>query len=30
VGAFIVTWAGAILVYQRLHVEERWSRALKS
>ena len=30
VGAFIVTWAGALLVYRALHVEERWSQALKT
>ena len=30
VGAFIVTWAGAILIYQSQHIEERWSRALKT
>ena len=30
VGAFIVTWAGAILIYQSQHIEERWSRALKA
>jgi high-affinity nickel-transport protein len=29
VGAFIVTWAGAILIYRGLHVEERWSAALR-
>jgi high-affinity nickel permease len=30
VGAFIVTWAGALLIYQRLHIEQRWSQALKT
>jgi high-affinity nickel-transport protein len=30
VGAFVVTWAGALLIYRSLHVEERWSRALKT
>jgi high-affinity nickel-transport protein len=29
VGAFIVTWAGALLIYQGLHVEERWSSRLR-
>jgi high-affinity nickel-transport protein len=29
VGAFIATWAGAILIYRGLHVEERWSSALR-
>src|SRR5713226_2491396 len=29
VGAFIVTWAGALLIYQGLHVEERWSSGLR-
>src|SRR5438445_8827553 len=29
VGAFIVTWAGAILIYRRLHIEERWSSGLR-
>ena len=29
VGAFIVTWAGAILIYQGLHIEERWSSGLR-
>ena len=29
VGAFIVTWAGALLIYRGLHVEERWSAALR-
>ena len=29
VGAFIVTWAGALLIYRGLHVEERWSSALR-
>jgi len=30
VGAFIVTWVGALLIYRGLHVEERWSRALRT
>src|SRR5437773_7567248 len=30
VGAFIVTWAGAFLIYRLQHIEERWSVALKS
>ena len=30
VGAFIVTWAGAYLIYRIQHIEERWSVALKS
>jgi nickel/cobalt transporter (NiCoT) family protein len=30
VGAFVVTWAGAFLIYKSQHIEERWSRALKS
>src|SRR6202165_795217 len=29
VGAFVVTWAGALLVYRGLHVEERWSARLR-
>src|SRR5437870_36384 len=29
VGAFVVTWAGALLIYRGLHVEERWSSALR-
>ncbi len=29
VGAFIVTWAGAIMVYRGLHIEERWSSGLR-
>src|SRR5713101_6775151 len=29
VGAFIVTWAAALLIYQGLHVEERWSSGLR-
>jgi high-affinity nickel-transport protein len=29
VGAFMVTWAGAILIYQSQHIEERWSAALR-
>src|SRR5205814_9589862 len=29
VGAFIVTWAGAYLIYRIQHIEERWSVALK-
>jgi high-affinity nickel-transport protein len=30
VGAFIITWAGALLIYRSQHIEERWSRALKT
>ena len=30
VGAFIMTWAGAYLIYRTQHIEERWSGALKS
>jgi nickel/cobalt transporter (NiCoT) family protein len=30
VGAFVVTWAGALLIYQSQHIEERWSRGLKT
>jgi high-affinity nickel-transport protein len=30
VGAFIVTWVGALLIYRGLRVEERWSRALRT
>ncbi len=30
VGAFVVTWAGAFLIYKSQHIEERWSRALKN
>ena len=30
VGAFIVTWVGALLLYRGLHVEERWSRTLRT
>ncbi len=29
VGAFIVTWAGALLIYRGLHIEERWSAGLR-
>lgn len=29
VGAFVVTWAGALLIYRGLHVEERWSSRLR-
>src|SRR6266550_2600885 len=29
VGAFIVTWAGALLIYRGLHIEERWSAELR-
>jgi high-affinity nickel-transport protein len=29
VAAFIVSWAGAFLIYRSLHVEERWSSALR-
>src|SRR5947207_7001711 len=29
VGAFIVTWAGALLIYRGLHIEERWSSGLR-
>ena len=29
VGAFIVTWAGALLIYRGLHIEDRWSSALR-
>jgi high-affinity nickel-transport protein len=29
VGAFILTWAGALLVYRGLHIEERWSSAVR-
>jgi high-affinity nickel-transport protein len=29
VAAFIVTWAGAILIYQSQHIEQRWSAALR-
>src|SRR2546422_9774806 len=29
VAAFIVTWAGAFLIYRTQHIEERWSGALK-
>src|SRR5881227_3040338 len=29
-GAFIVTWAGAYLIYRTQHIEERWSGALKT
>ena len=29
VGAFIVTWAGALLIYRGLHIEDRWSAALR-
>ena len=30
VGAFIVTWAGAILIYRGLHIEERWTSSLRN
>ena len=30
VGAFVVTWSGAFLIYKSQHIEERWSRALKN
>jgi len=30
VAAFIVAWAGAFLIYRSRHIEERWSRALRS
>jgi nickel/cobalt transporter (NiCoT) family protein len=30
VGAFVVTWAGAFLIYRTQHIEERWSAALRS
>jgi nickel/cobalt transporter (NiCoT) family protein len=30
VGAFVVTWVGAFLIYKSQHIEERWSRALKN
>jgi nickel/cobalt transporter (NiCoT) family protein len=29
VGAFIVTWAGALAIYRRLHIEQRWSQAMR-
>src|SRR5436190_5378539 len=29
VAAFIVTWAGAFVIYRTQHIEERWSGALK-
>jgi len=29
VGAFVVTWAGALLIYRSLHIEDRWSSALR-
>jgi high-affinity nickel-transport protein len=29
VGAFVVTWAGAFLIYKSQHIEERWSSALR-
>jgi len=29
-GAFIVTWAGAILIYRGLHIEERWTSSLRN
>jgi nickel/cobalt transporter (NiCoT) family protein len=29
VAAFIVTWAGAVLLYRGLHIEERWSLGLR-
>jgi high-affinity nickel-transport protein len=30
VAAFILSWAGAFLIYQTQHIEERWSAALKT
>jgi high-affinity nickel-transport protein len=30
VAAFIVSWAGAFLIYKSQHIEERWSQALRS
>ena len=30
VGAFLVTWAGAFLIYRTQRIEERWSAALRS
>jgi high-affinity nickel-transport protein len=30
VGAFIVAWAGAIIIYKTRHVEERWARMVDS
>jgi len=30
VGAFVVTWAGAFVIYRTQHIEERWSGALKT
>src|SRR5437899_1546091 len=30
VGAFVVTWVGAFLIYTSQHIEDRWSAALKS
>src|SRR5437660_620400 len=30
VGAFVVTWAGAFIIYKTQHIEERWSGALKT
>ena len=30
VAAFIVSWAGAFFIYRSQHIEERWSRALKT
>jgi high-affinity nickel-transport protein len=29
VAAFIISWAGAFLIYRSQHIEERWSRALR-
>ncbi len=29
VGAFVVTWASAFLIYKSQHIEERWSSALR-
>ena len=29
VAAFIVSWAGALLIYRSQHIEERWSAALR-
>jgi len=30
VGAFVVTWVGAFLIYTSQHIEDRWSAALRS
>jgi high-affinity nickel-transport protein len=29
VGAFVVTWAGALVIYRGLHIEDRWSSGLR-